>query len=486
MLTESDAASPARTEEAEWPKSRQSAMLEWVAFALFGMAAARLAFRVTAPITDPDTWWHLRLGEEFRGSWSLADPGSLSPFATRPWFATQWTLEVVASYLEEALGLAAVSWLTGVGVIALAVAVYVACRERGSILAAAVASSVALVATTESLAPRPQVASFIFAAVVTTAWLRTMDDLKPRWWLVPLSWLWACTHGMWFVGVLVGVMVVLGLFLDGRLNRRNVIRVGLVPLGALVAAAVTPVGPKLIVAPLHTSQMARFVDEWAPPNFLEVVPALAALMVAVVLATWARCSSRRSWAEILLLAMAVGWILLYYRTIAVGAVVAAPLLAGAIESWLPASRMRVSTRWETWLGIAFALLTVVGVGVAASAQGPPPLEQMESTNKALGDLPSGTIVFNEYALGGWIEWKHRNIAPVVDGMVDAYEVGHVVSYGKIVRLDPGWRDLLDRTNARYALLPYEGRLAAALLEGKEWNVMVRERGYVLLRRIPER
>ena len=47
---------------------------------------------------------------------------------------------------------------------------------------------------------RPQLVSFVLLPVVLAAWLQTERDLKPRWWLVPLMWVWSLCHGFWFIG----------------------------------------------------------------------------------------------------------------------------------------------------------------------------------------------------------------------------------------------------------------------------------------------
>ena len=47
---------------------------------------------------------------------------------------------------------------------------------------------------------RPQVISYLLVAVTVGAWLRTRDDGRLRWWLVPLAWVWAMLHGMWPIG----------------------------------------------------------------------------------------------------------------------------------------------------------------------------------------------------------------------------------------------------------------------------------------------
>jgi hypothetical protein len=458
-------------------RSARSHPRDWLALIILLLATAHLAVRAAAPVTDPDTWWHLRLGDEFRGSWSLSEPGQLSSFATRPWFATQWTLELLASYTEDAFGLRGVSWLVGAAVVVLAVTIYVSCRQRAGVLAASVATALGLLGTTMSIAPRPQVASFIFAAIVTSAWLRTIDDGRGRWWLVALTWIWACTHGMWFIGVAIGAAVVLGMFLDGTVDRRGAARLAAVPALSLVAAGLTPVGPMLLTAPFATSQMAQFVSEWQPPDFSDPAPAAVALMIAVVAARWARNGSM-PWAEMLLLASAAGWTLIYARTVPVGAVLVAPLFASAVQSWLPSPR-RASVRGERAVLALAAALIIGGLALVVPHNPEEPLAQVDDVNSRLEQLPEGTVVFNEYSLGGWLEWRHRNVDPVVDGMTDAYEVEYMADYASARSLEPGWHDFVESTGAEYALFEKQAAISVVLLERDDW-ILIAEDGDVML------
>ena len=61
---------------------------------------------------------------------------------------------------------------------------------------------------------RPQMLSFLLVAVTIGAWLRTREDGRLRWWLVPMTWVWAMSHGMWPIGIVIGVVAVVGLALD--------------------------------------------------------------------------------------------------------------------------------------------------------------------------------------------------------------------------------------------------------------------------------
>jgi hypothetical protein len=447
-----------------------SVALKWVSIALFACTATYLAFRAAGPITDPDTWWHLRLGAEFRGGWSLSSPGRLSPFARQAWVPTQWVFEVFASLLVDAFGLAGVAWLTGVGVLVLAAALFAACRQEGSTLAASVSAMLGLLGVTASIAPRPQLVSFTLLALFTAAWLRTGRDLRLRWWLIPLTGIWACCHGMWFTGPLTGLAVVLGLALDHKLTLKQCLRLLSVPILGVCAAAITPVGPKLLLAPVAVSRAAPFIMEWQPPDFRSPAPLVTALMLMMIVMTWSRIS-RVCWSHILLLGLAFGWTALSLRTVAIGAVMAAPLLSAAMHTWItnrPTLPMVKRERFGVTAGLAVGAVVVTIIAPNRSVYDPPvPAE----VNSALSRLPASTVVFNEYALGGWLEWKHPNLCPVIDTLADAYGPTYLTHYVDAVRLGPGWEAFLRRTGARYALLNPSSPLALELRRHWGWRLV---------------
>ena len=212
---------------------------------LMGLAA-RQGFQ---PIGDPDTWWHLRLGDELSHTWNFTDPAPWTRFATEHWVTTQWLPELVANGFEHLFGLPGVVWLTCAGFVLIAAVLYVVCWREADVLAAAVATLVAFLGMSATLTPRPQLVSFILLLIVTSAWLQTTRDLRPRRLLIPVSWLWACSHGMWFSGVVVGAVVVVGLILDRRIRGRIALRMLAIPVSSLLVAAVTPAGPGLLLSP---------------------------------------------------------------------------------------------------------------------------------------------------------------------------------------------------------------------------------------------
>ena len=69
--------------------------------ALFGAIAVRTA----RPISDPDVWWHLRLGNDMIDQQSLDAPEHWSSFATVQWVPTEPLPEIVAAYVDRWAGL---------------------------------------------------------------------------------------------------------------------------------------------------------------------------------------------------------------------------------------------------------------------------------------------------------------------------------------------------------------------------------------------
>lgn len=451
---------------------------QWIPFllvlGLMGMAA-RQGFR---PIGDPDTWWHLRLGDDIWRTWNFTDPAPWTRFATQHWVTTQWLPEVVASRFEHQFGLPGVAWLTSAGFVLLTAVLYVVCRREADVLAAAVATLVAFLGMSATLTPRPQLASFILLLIVTSAWLQTAKDLRPRWWLIPISWLWASSHGMWFSGIVVGLVVVVGLILDRRIRGAIALRLMAIPVASLLVAAVTPAGPGLLLSPFAVGGITQYITEWATPSIHDLSPAATAVMIAIVALTWAR-GSQASWTHLILLLVATGWALLSARTVTLGAAMTAPLLAAALQSLLPEHPPAVGRRELAALG-AGVVASLVVVAILLPGSTGTPANVPNALNATLDRLPPHTVIFNDFLLGGWLLWRHPNLEPVLDGRAEAFPKSQFEGYIKTSQAGAGWQDFLEKTSATFALVKEGSPLATALDERLHWRSLGRDDGYVLL------
>jgi hypothetical protein len=431
------------------------------------------------PIGDPDTFWHIKAGGYLweTGNFSGDDPWSAH--STHPWVLHEWLPELAMAGAAKVAGLPGVAWLNCLAIAALFTTVYLICRSRATIMPAVIAAAVAVFGASASLTPRPQLVSFILLAVVTGAWLKTAVDGRPRWWLIPLQWVWACSHGMWFAGVLVGLVVVSGLLLDSRVTPREAARLLAVPLLGAAVAALTPAGPGVLIAPLKVSGMTAYVSEWNPPSLLSPNVAVTMCAAAAVAVLWLRRGQRTPWSHVAVLAMAVGWTLLYARTVALGAVMLAPLLAMALQSLHPDEDEPSTASERATLGASVAASLLVAL-VALPHLAAKPAEVPNGLDAQLRALPQGTVIFDEYSLGGWLLWRHPQLVPVIDPRTEIYDPAYVRAHVLALGAMPGWEDTVTKSAAAYALLPEQSPLAYALERGPDWAALARDSGFVLL------
>jgi hypothetical protein len=264
-----------------------------------------------------------------------------------------------------------------------------------------------------------------------------------------------------------------------REPRDVVRRAAAVPALGLVVAALTPAGPTLLAAPLHVGGLTGFVSEWRAPSLKDPDFVMVVLLVALVVVVWARGGRRVPWSAVLLLGLAVAWTVLYARTVALGAVIVAPLAAQALQSLHPDHDVRPHRRERRWLAVGVALsLALAAVALPRVAATP---ATPTGLSPALDRLPAGTVVFNEYSQGGWLLWRHRQLSVVIDPRTEVYPESYVANHLAALNAAPGWRGVVEGTEAGYALLPVSAPLTAALRD-EGWEEVAEDRGQVLLRR----
>ena len=171
--------------------------------------------------------------------------------------------------------------------------------------------------------------------------------------------------------------------------------------------------------------------------------------------------------------------LLYARTIAVGAVLVAPLFAAALQRLLPERTSSRRLEVRTLLAASAASLVLAAVLVPVTAGKPDHVPA--SFDPVLAAMPKGTVVWNLDSLGGWLLYAHPNVVPTIDTRAEIYGPAYVDAYVRAISGFPGWQATVARTGAQYALVNDDGPLADALQHQSGWTVVEREDPYVLLR-----
>jgi hypothetical protein len=433
------------------------------------------------PVSDPSPWLHLKVGAFLLDGGRFGQPDPWAPFATKAYVPTEWLPAIVGQETYQAFGLPGIAWLRCAAILVLLSALVWSARRSASSTTSVGVALVALAGAYEGLTERPQLVGFAFLAISVGAWWRTALDLLPRWWLVPMTWVCACCHGLWVVGVAVGLVCVAGLLADHRLNRADATRLLAVPLLCLAAAALTPLGPRLLLSPLAVGTNAgEFVGEWQSTSVNNPFALVTLAMFGLVTLSWVRLRRQLPWWQIGLLMTGVAATLAMTRTIAVGAVIAAPLLAQEIQLYGGRPTIAATRRTRcTWAALILTALVVAAPLSAARAQEPTTVPQRLTPQ--LAAIAPGTVVLAGGDISGWLFWADPGVRPVLDPRIEIYPAAHLRAFVSAMAAGPGWKQFVVRTGAQYALLLTGSPIATALVERAGWSPVGKDAGFVLLR-----
>ena len=443
------------------------------------MAVALAPLVITRPVGDPSPWLHLRVGQYLRqgGEFGLPDPWA--PFAAHAYVPTQWLPSVVVAVLTDRFGLGAVVWARDLGIVALAAVVYLAVRAVAGLRISLAVTAAAMVAAWPAMTERPQLLGFVLLAPVVALWQASARDGRARWSLVPLTWLLACTHGVWSLGLAVGAVCVVASPWR-RVGHRRLVAVW---AASLVSTALTPLGPKLLLTPFQAGSNGRqFVEEWLPSSARDPHVAVALGLAAVLMAIWLFQPDRPSPWEVLLLLLSIALTLSMQRTVSVAALVLAPMVARACaERWgsqLHAGPPPRREQGALLAGLLVAALIAVPLSAAAAHQRPAYVPT--ALESALDELPAGTRIIAEGDVTGWLLYTSPQLRPVFDLRIEVYSPQHVRDYIDARAARRGWQAFIAKTAPRAALLPDTAPLAGALEQESHWSVRGHDRGFVLL------
>jgi hypothetical protein len=460
------------------PATGSGGLPVWLPATVVGFVPLAILRIKLGPVGDPDAFWHIRGGDHVWSTHTVAGPDPFSAFTAKTWVQHEWLGEVVMSRVNAAFGLPAVAWLAAVADVLAYLTVYRLCRQRGGVLVSGTVAAVAWLGMSASLTPRPQVVSFILLAVTARAWLRTVDDRRARWWLVPVTWLWACTHGLWAIGPLVGLVVLLGMVLDRRVTWKEAGRLALVPALSILAAALTPVGPRLLLVPFTINGYAPFISEFASPDIRQWFVAATMVLLVGTAFGWTRRGSVE-WSSVLLWVIAFGCALLYARTVAIGAILVAPLAAAELQRLLRRDPDEPNRAESLILAIGVSAAVVLA-GVVAPHVASSPAVMPTALSPLLSELPPATVVLDDDSVGGWLIYAHPDLRPVVDTRLEIYSKSFLTDYINAKATGLGWSDFVSTTGAHAALLKRGTPLVEALQTELGWRVVQTDRGYVLL------
>jgi len=482
-------------------------------------------------LNDCDTGWHIRTGE-----WILAngavpqhDPFSYSK-AGEQWFAWEWLSDVLMAWLNSVDGLRAVLLLSIALICATFTLLYLLARRKSNVLAAIWVTMVAAAASSIHWLARPHLFTLLFIVVFYWGLERVREGRRsaagiPWFGIFPaITVLWTQLHGGFFVGILMICAYGGGEFLeflfcgDAEGRKAAWIRSRGYFLCAAGCAAVSLINPYGYHLHQHLAQYlqnpwnSQHIIEFLSPSFHQPRAMFFELFLALgVAAGWWSLTERR-YTDVLLIAVWAHGGLLASRNIPIFVIVAAPIVAGAMQhalnrateanlaGWVRTAALRISRmaqqteekeavgRWHLVSAAGFLLMVAVFFA-------PHPPEKFRSEfdphrypAAALAALKpgSGSRIFTNDEWGDYLIWSlYPKNRVFVDGRSDFYGNDFEDKYTDVLRVKYGWEKTLSQFHVDTILMPLDAPLTGALKESSRWR-LVYDDGIALAFRSVER
>lgn len=428
---------------------------------LFGLVLAALVLLGDRLLGDPDTMWHLAVGERIWRTGALPWTDAYShTFAGSHWIAKEWLSQLI---LAAAYGLG--GWRGVVLVTAVALALlfawlfaWLAARLRWS--AAIVATLLALLL----LAPHALARPLVFGLLALFLWTRILVDAvaagrAPRWRSLGILVVWANLHASFtFAYVLAGLMAVEAILAAERPHRIALLRAwAAFGAAAMLAALVTPYGPaSLLVAGtiLGQSDALAIVTEWQPLAFDASGAVAMAAAAAVVAALALEPRSNAVWIVTVLLLVAMA--LRYSRFLDLVAIVV-PLIAAAplARHWPGLGPERAEPDSGGGRRVMAAGAAIAGASLLllpALAPRPPDGIAPAAALDSARHLHLSGPVYNDYDFGGFLVWE--GVPTFVDGRTELFLAGLMSPLYRALQSDDpaAFLALLDRYGVTWALV----------------------------------
>ena len=184
--------------------------------------------------------------------------------------------------------------------------------------------------------------------------------------------------------------------------------------------------------------MSPYIQEWRTPT-LDSPSTLATLLLALLVpwGWWLRRETLR-WPSAALWVLGVGWGASSMRTVAVAAIVLAPLAAVALTALIGRPRSPVD-RPERAIVVGSAVVSLALSAVLAAAGPTAPTGVPSRLDPRLAALSPGTVVWNTDLVGGWLMWAHPSLEHTADTRAELYGPQRARSYLAVLRADPAGR-----------------------------------------------
>jgi len=461
---------------------------------------------------DGDTGWHIRIGEWMMAHGRVPDKDFFSfTKAGQPFYAWEWLWDLCFAWIYHHGGLATVVAASIVVLsVTFALLFRLVSRRCDNPFIAILATFLACAVSSLHWLARPHLFTLLFVVILLFI-LDRVEEGRPRWLLVlpPMTILWTNLHGGF-----LALFIVLAAYIAGEIaqalftaepedRRRSLQRTKWYIATAFACAAATLVNP--YTYHLHAHLIQYFSESFHMENILEFQsisfhnPAAVYLEIILLLAALGSIWLLGKHKQFVPAILVIGWAhlaLLSARNIPLFGIVAAPIMAQALNEMLAALRQARIAPWlqkaaaafrntalefgendRLWrthlISIAAALvLTLLLASPAATGKLKPEYDPQNYPSKALAVLranPNSRIFTDDE----WGDYLIFNLYPghkvFVDGRSDFYGQDFEQKYLDLMQAKYDWEQYLNRYQVDTIVLSTKTALATVIKESRNWR-----------------
>ncbi len=446
----------------------QQRLLSFPAFLAGGLVVLTL-LTVRGRFYDPDTWWHLKVGQVIVETRVLPRTDQFSYTTNNhPWIPHEWLSEVLLYLTYQAGGYRGLwVWMWVVASLVFVLLYRLCILYSGNAKIAFVGGMAGWFFGTMGLGVRPHLLGYLF--LVVELLLLHLGRTRNRawyWGLPPLFAVWVNCHGSYTLGLVVMGIITFCSFVDWRAGqlvserreRPERIRLAVILTLSVAAVSANPVGLQLLAYPLNVltkqTEGLASVTEWQPLALTDARGAglfAMALLVAILLLV--RPSILRL-DELLLILLGFGGALRYMRLSFAAGILIAPVLCRLLaEAWGSDGPER---EHPVLNGLLLLVAAALVAGFFPTARH---LEQQVAANNPVGAAEfirrqglQGPML-NQYHWGGYLIWALPEKKVFIDGRADIFDWTGVFSeYQAWMMLREPPTKLLDKYGIRFCVL----------------------------------
>jgi hypothetical protein len=427
------------------------------------------AFKGQLLLADPDTHWHITVGNWIlqHGTVPRVDIYSFT-FAGQPWIAKEWLSQVVLAAAYDLGGWGGVVALAAAAIgVTFALLLRLLLRDLTA-FPAVLFTVAAFAMTSVHFLARPHVLAFPFMLWWVAGLVRAVEERRaPKPLLLVAMLFWANLHGGFTLGLLLAGAMALDALVgakDGAERRTLLIGWAKFGVAAVLVACVTPYGPESMLVTLRIFGLGdalSTISEWKPPNFQQQPVQELVLLIALYLVL-----SRGLKLPLIRLLIVIGLahlFLRYVRNVELLAMltplVIAPVLARQWPSLRPTAgatgRLAVLARpaGHGIVAVCLALTALLAVGL--TRQGVVTASKATTPSAALEFAREAGLrghVFNHYGYGGYL--IESGVPTFIDGRGELFGSDFIKRYVDAVNLhgDVSLESILDQYKIEWTFL----------------------------------